>query len=138
MDASSIAGARSGEWSRLSRLGVVLVDIYALIAAAIIFSQSSGASPPSAPLVSAQASLGAAYEIGMAAGRRHRGDAQITPTAHGLTFIARQACPGSLRGEARDAWIAEYKSGYHSALTSSSQAVALVRGVQVAVEHSNR
>ena len=138
MDSSSLAVVRSGEWSRLGRLGVVLVDIYALIAGAIIFSQSSVATPPSAPFVAAKESLGAAYEVGMAAGRRHRGDALITPTAHGLIFIARQACPGSLRGEARAAWITKYKSGYLSAITISSQAVASVRGVQVAVEHSNR
>lgn len=131
---------RSGadERSRLIRLGIILLDVYVLIAVAVIYLQSSAARLPAEIAVAPLIPQGAAFEIGVAAAVRRPHDLSVVPTRQGVVFMARQACPGRLSAAARDAWIAEFMAGYQSAVAELRPTVASVAGQQLAVESSNR
>ncbi|OAI42533.1 hypothetical protein AYO41_04090 [Verrucomicrobia bacterium SCGC AG-212-E04] len=132
--------SRVDERSRLIRLGIILVDIYALVALAVIILQSAGArlpaEMPAASLSLVQQSSG--YDVGVAVAVRHRHDINVMATKQGMTFMARQACPGRLTAAARDTWISEFMAGYQSAVEELRPTVSSVAGLQVAVESSNR
>jgi hypothetical protein len=111
MNNSTPIAKRDTERESLLKMGVLLLNIYAVLGIAAIVYQGSH-SPVPIPIVQAHSIVPSAYDVGRATARRHQGIAKLTVTSRGITFFARELSPSDVSNVDRKQWIEDFKAGY--------------------------